>query len=241
MKVATFIAVAALVGVPGAAAPQTFAGNGAGGTPPFVLPSGMTPVTVETSDPGFSALLIGMDGSVLAELTAQPRQEVRLPREGRYLFEVRTEGSWRIALEPLDPMSVLEVSGRTDGDAAAGEESTAGWLAKGFGAGLVLGPIGTLLVTNRASRSDFSPGPTLAEQLAASDPVYRDAFREAYADRRRGDRRAAAIVGGLTGTAILGFVILQLTVWNQSSSSSGGSPDPGPAVDIQPAGMRPVW
>lgn len=238
------IAAAAAISPPAPAIAQSFSGTGAGATPLVLLLSGTTPVAVEASDDAFSALLLATDGSVVAELSAAPIQTVRIPSDGRYLFDVRTTGTWRISLERADSMTLREVQGRMDGEDAAAAASPAAWLGKGLGAGLLLGPIGTFLIVDRANRSDVSPGPRFDDRLAAADPAYREAFTEAFTDRQRGSRRAAALVGGLTGTAILGFVILQLTVWDESGSSTGGGNGNGGTTTTDtrpPAGFRLVW
>lgn len=220
-------AAAILLAFPATVAAQTFSGSGAGATPVFVLSSGPTTVSVEASDRAFVAFLLGTGGSVVAELTGTPQQEIRVPEDGRYLFEVRTSGVWRISVAGPDSMRALAIRGRIEGAQAAGNAPPAGWLARGLGAGLVLGPIGTALITQRAGRAD----PSLAEvveqeRLAGASATYAAAFREAYVDKLRSNRRTAALVGGITGTALLGFAILQLTVWDDGGEASGRPPPP---------------
>lgn len=236
--VAVAVAAATSLGVGSTpAAGQTFSGQGTGATPLFVLASGTTQVSVHAEDPTFTALLVGTDGSVAAELNADPRQSVTVEREGWYLFEVRAGRSWRIAVEASDSLRLLEIRGRLEGAAAAEARSSAGWLGRGLGAGLVLGPVGTLFVVDRAARGDLGPGPETRARLEAMPPLYQESFEEAFATQRRADRRAAALVGGLTGTAVLAFVILQLTVWGDGGGSGGPGPDPGPAHLI-PSGLQ---
>lgn len=223
------VLAAGLLALPGMTAAQTFNGAGPGATSPFVLLSGERSVEVTATPPGsFTAFLLSQDGSVVATLSGAEWQEIRVPSSGRYLFDVRASGSWTIRVEEPDPMRVQQARGRLDGaEAGRGSQASAAWLGKGLAGGLLLGPIGTAIAVQRAGRSEPTLPATLADRLAREDSNYAEAFQRAYADQWRGSQRAAALIGGITGTAILSFAILQVTVWKEQPRAEGEPPGNG--------------
>ena len=114
--------------------------------------------------------------------------------------------------------------GEWDGSLAARGIATGGWLATGLLSGVVAGPIGAGINYAVASSRDapLPPDSLLARPGTPQSGAYRDAFTEAYRARIRNTRQTAALVGGVTGTAIFGFIILQLANWDGGSGAGGG-------------------
>lgn len=114
--------------------------------------------------------------------------------------------------------------GEWDGMLAARGVATGGWLATGLLSGIIAGPIGAGINLAVASSRDTAPP---ADSLfmrpnAPQSGAYREAFSDAYRARIRANRRTASIVGGVTGTAIFAFVLLQVVNWDAGSGSGGG-------------------
>lgn len=225
---------AAMFALPGPSVAQSFSGNGPAATSPFVLLSGERAVTVSAAAPeSFEAYLLSQNGAVVATLSGAERQEIRVPTDGRYVIDVRASDSWSIRIQEPDAMQLERARGRIEGNEAAIAQSSAAWLGKGLVGGLLLGPIGTAIAVNRAGRGEPELSSSIEERLSTASPEYRAAFREAYADRARGSQRASALIGGVTGTAILTFAILQFTVWGEQEQAEGELPGTGtPAARV---------
>lgn len=224
------VLAAALLTLPGLSAAQSFSGTGPGATAPFVLLSGERFVAVSAAAPGsFTAFLLSQDGSVVATLKgADQRHRVRVPSDGRYLFDIRAQDEWSISVEEPDPVDLQRARGRIDGAEAGSRAAASGaWLGKGLIGGLLAGPIGTAFVYRRAGSSEPVLPETLVGRLARENVDYGETFREAYTDEWRGSQRSAALIGGITGTAVLTFAILQATVWRQQPTAKGGLPGDG--------------
>lgn len=121
----------------------------------------------------------------------------------------------------------LAEAGRTDGRRLAGRPGVLGYAAGGFAGGLPVGFVGLFAVftgraafvaptaagaavltatTVRANRAVVLP-PDVERGLERRSPEYGQAFRDAYAERLRGRRREAAVLGGIAGT-VAGFALL---------------------------------
>lgn len=96
--------------------------------------------------------------------------------------------------------------GAAEGGAAAETTGTGIYTASGFVGGLVLGPIGTALTYTLAAGSGTAPDEDLAEKIEREDRGYLLGFQQAYADRLRSRRKRSALLGGATGTALLGVL-----------------------------------
>lgn len=118
-------------------------------------------------------------------------------------------------------------AGRVDGRRLAGQPGVMGYAAGGFVGGLPVGFAGlfalgsgraglvaptvagvapftaTLVHSNRA----VVLPPRVERGLVRRSPEYGQAFRDAYAERLRGRRRSAAVLGGVAGT-VAGFALL---------------------------------
>lgn len=127
------------------------------------------------------------------------------------------------AAEPARELSPAE-RGRYDGMLAARGLSTAGWMATGFVGGLVAGPLGAGVnfAIASAREAPAPPESLIASSPASSTGAYREAFTDAYRARIRSNRRSASIVGGLTGSVVFAFVLLQVANWDAGSGSAGG-------------------
>lgn len=134
---------------------------------------------------------------------------VPLPAVGRYELRVDAPGSWAVRWRPASEAEVL-LRARDDARAAAGRARTDGALLAGLAGGTVLGPLGAALAVARAGRSASLP-PELERSVAQQPPLYAEAFRQAYADAVRRQRRTAALVGGVIGTGVFTTVALIAT------------------------------
>lgn len=114
--------------------------------------------------------------------------------------------------------------GRYDGMLAARGVATAGWMATGLIGGVVAGPIGAGVNFAIASAREAPDPPEslLTGAQASASGAYREAFTEAYRARIRSNRRSASIMGGLTGSVVFAFVLLQIANWDGGSGSAGG-------------------
>lgn len=125
--------------------------------------------------------------------------------------------------EPARQLSPAE-RGRYDGMLAARGVATAGWMATGLLGGMVAGPIGAGInfAVASARSAPAPPESLLAASPSSGSGAYREAFTEAYRARIRSNRRSASIVGGVTGSVVFAFVLLQLANWDAGSGSAGG-------------------
>lgn len=128
------------------------------------------------------------------------------------------------AVQPTVTEASPAQRGEWDGSLAGRGIATGGWLATGLFSGIVAGPIGAGINFAVASSRDapLPPDSLLARPGAPQSGAYREAFTDAYRARIRNNRKTAALVGGVTGSAIFAFIILQLANWDGGSGSSGG-------------------
>ena len=117
-----------------------------------------------------------------------------------------------------------QVQGSYEGERAAREVAAARWMGTGLLGGIVLGPIGAAANFMLASRGDATVPPELIATAEERGPMYSVAFQEAYRARVRSNRRVGALVGGVTGSLIFGFVIMQISNWGEVA---GTPPDTG--------------
>lgn len=87
---------------------------------------------------------------------------------------------------------------------AAQQGGTGGHFAGGFGLGVLLGPIGWVIAGLQASNSSVTiPGPA-----PGWTPEQQTQFALTYASEVRSSRTSAAIMGGVTGSLVLGAIVL---------------------------------
>jgi len=207
------------------AAAQNFEGAGSQVTPFFTLETGVAvfeyrhdghgefQVELFHEETGAVAVLVDAIGSVSGS------RAVSIPLPGRHLFNVSGSGSWTVsrrveaseaAVLDDDTMSLIR-------EEAAGV-GTAGWLAGGFGSGVLTGPLGTVIAVTAAGRSEVAAD--LGQRFTGPS---RDAFA-AEVQRRR---QRSAIIGGIAGTAVFTFAILRLVDFTGSGGGNGGEPGNG--------------
>jgi hypothetical protein len=226
----------------GGARAQSVSGTGQQASELFPLSAGLAVFELEHQGSGtFSVRLLNREGAVvevLAEAQGPFRgsKAVRVPRAGEYLFDVRADGAWSIrpregAAAASSPgvaadSSLLSVA-RYEGEQAARKKGAFGWMGAGLLGGATLGPVGAGLVIAAAVSRDSRVPTRMEGELEAHPAPYRDTFSEAYRRRLRAERRVAALVGGVTGTAIFGFVVAQIAHWDDGE---GGGPRGGGEV-----------
>lgn len=93
------------------------------------------------------------------------------------------------------------IRGRSDASVMHG---TTGWMLGGFASGLVLGLIGTGVITAVAATG--SPQPDLVPDT--TDP---SCYREGYSGKARSKNTVSALAGGLVGTAVWVVIVVSAT------------------------------
>jgi hypothetical protein len=104
---------------------------------------------------------------------------------------------------------------QVDGQAAATNVGTGGWLAGGYVSGVVLGLIGTAVTWAVAGNTNVELVPDKRLLIANQPLAYQQVYEKAYGDKVRSKRKSSALTGGLLGTAT--FLVIYL-----SATSGGG-------------------
>ena len=99
--------------------------------------------------------------------------------------------------------------GRLDGSVAAQSVGTGGWMAGGVVTGLLTGLIGTAVIWAVAGSSDVSVPADRRLQIASQPPTYQQSYEAGFGEKLKSKRKAAALGGGLLGTAA--FVLLYVS------------------------------
>jgi len=95
-----------------------------------------------------------------------------------------------------------------EGRELAKSEGTGGWFAGGVASGLLLGLVGTALITVAANSSSNDVPESRRSILATKRPDYSQAFARGYRDKLKSKKRTSAITGGLLGTAAFVAIIV---------------------------------
>jgi len=95
-----------------------------------------------------------------------------------------------------------------EGRELAESQGTGGWFAGGVGSGLVLGLIGTAVITIAAHNTGNNVPASQQSILANRPPDISQAFSQGYREKLKSKKRTSALTGGLLGTAV--FVILYI-------------------------------
>jgi hypothetical protein len=226
---------AALLSIPSAVDGQAFSGVGQMTTNFVELPAGAILVELEHAGDGdFRVRLLDAQGGLVALLTesrgaGEITRAVRIPTAGAYLFDVIASGSWQVRLhtdEAALRRANLAELGRSDGRHAARRRASARWLGFGFAGGLTLGPIGAggaYLLAGGRSAGDPPAMPADAGRLGSS---YREAFAAGYRDAVTGERRTAALVGGIVGAAANAVLVLHFARDGRGMDDDGLPPPP---------------
>jgi hypothetical protein len=100
------------------------------------------------------------------------------------------------------------VAAVAEGRELAESEGTGGWFAGGVGSGVLLGLIGTAVITVAANNSSNNVPASQQSILATKRPDYSQAFARGYREKLKSKKRTSALTGGLLGTAA--FVAIYL-------------------------------
>ena len=104
--------------------------------------------------------------------------------------------------------SEVMAKGRLDGTTAARSVGTGGWMAGGVVTGLFTGLIGTAVIWAVAGSSDVTV-PADRRLLIANEPAtYQQSFEGGFGEKLNSKRKAAALGGGLLGTAALVLLVV---------------------------------
>lgn len=232
----------------GPAMAQAYYGSGSETTGAVPLSAGR--VTVELDHDGrgrFAVRVAAADGEWRAAVidtvgSFAGTREIEIPRAGEYRLEVTASEAWMARLIPADaaareadPSSSAEelrAQARFDADRAARAAGGVPYLVGGLVGGTLLGPIGAGVAFAVASGRDTPVPPRLEAELATTDPAYAEAFRETFPDRLRSARKVSAITGGVAGSMVFFFLLVQLANWD----ADGGAPGPGPGDPVATVG-----
>ena len=217
-----------LLALANTAGAQHFVGAGSQVTLFFTLETGVVvfeyrhdgqgPFQVELlhEETGSVAVLVDATGPVSGS------RAVSIPLPGRHLFNVSGSGAWTLARRGEEaeapPPDYLDEDALREVQEEALGVGTASWLAGGFGSGLLTGPLGTIIAVTAAGRSEVAAD--LGKRFTGPS---RDAFA-AEVQRRR---QRSALIGGIVGTAVFTFAILQLLDFTGSGGGDGGEPGDG--------------
>ncbi len=229
----------------GSAPAQNVSGTGQQATDLFSLSAGLATFEIEHDGEGtFAVRLLDDQGELIDNLASatgafRGSKAVRVPRIGQYLYDVSATGAWSIRLRqrsgeetvtPARPAgrtevvsdSLLRSRGSYYGAQEANRVGAFPYMLGGLLGGLAAGPIGAGAAFAIASGRAASVPQQVQDTLAVREPIYREAYVESFQHRLRTNRRTAALVGGLTGTAIFAFAIAQVVNWSGGSGGSGG-------------------
>ena len=245
MSALALIGLIAVGVAPRNTAAQDFKGSGRDATRPFSLAAGLAVFESRHKGEGrFHVRLLDEQGnavSAVADATGPfgGAKAVQVPRTGLYVLDIAADGEWSIKLRSnetgiatngTDPE--LEAGAR-DGDSAAGQPGTFGTFGISMAASALTGPLGTLLVLNRAGAGAESAGRNATGALGVDrSPGYVAGYRDSYTQRLRDRRQRAALIGGVLGSAIFTFALFQLLDIGTSSATPDPIPDPDPAIIV---------
>lgn len=217
---------------------QSFSGHGSQRTDPFLLEPGVVDFSMDHIGTGpFLVELMDTQGGLVEQVVSAAGsfsgvQAVRIDRGGQYHFRVRATGPWSIQRRQTGEGAVPReehptVRGRTSGAAAAPSGWAWRWFSRGLAGGTLLGPLGAGVAVVRAGNSRVEvPGSPAPESPA--DPRYIAGFREGFEARVRSRRTEAAAVGGMIGSGVFIYVVLQLLDFDLSAERKGREPTPPP-------------
>ena len=121
-------------------------------------------------------------------------------------IEMENESAPSLGLRPAGPAQGWAPSPHAAATRAAARDRTGGYFMGGFGLGVLLGPIGWLIGGMNATSSNVV--------IPAADPRWtpqqQTQFAMSYANEVRKRRTNAAVLDGITGSAVLTTVALLL-------------------------------
>lgn len=228
------------------AAAQALSGTGQQATELFTLPEGLAVWEVEHRGTGrFTVRLLDERGALVAVLAEADgaftgSKAAQIPRAGRYLLDVAASGAWTARLrearpagmagpDPTPNAPLADSPGWEAGRRAAGNHWSWGWFGRGLVAGAAAGPVGGAIAAGLAGHGRF-PEPALGG-VTGADPLYDAAFRAGFRKRLVQERRKAAFVGSMAGTAVFVYWVLQLVeIQGQGGGGGDNGGGPGPVV-----------
>lgn len=231
-------ALALLAGSCSTAAAQSFNGMGQQATGLFPLNEGLAVWDLEYPGAGrFAVRLLDERGTVIEPLVDQlgpftGSRAVRVPRPGRYLLDVSASGPWSVRLR--GDSSAVPPPGQVEGENAARGAWSWGWFARGFAAGAIAAPVGAAVAASLAGKGRVMLPAEQHTALATREPLYAQGFEQGFVARIREQRRKSAIVGGMLGTGVFVFWLLQVTGIGGDEGSGEPPPPSPPVVVIQP-------
>lgn len=245
---AKWILLLSILAVPVSVAPadaQEFQGRGQDASRPFPLAAGLAVFESRYNGEGrFHVQLLDESGNLIGAVADATgvfggAKAIQIPRTGLYVIDVQAQGEWSVKLRSneagangLGP-GPEHLAGAEAGALAAREPGTGGTFALGFLGGVLTGPIGTLIVANRAGASAESAGRRVADTLPVDHPPgWVAGYRQSYTEQLRSRRTRAAFIGGIIGTGVFAFALIQLL--DIGGTSEGGDPgEPGnPAIVV---------
>ena len=252
LLIAVTLTVAAWV-CPTAAAAQRVTGAGQKASELFSLRAGLLVFELEHNGDGAFVVRLLDDHGALVDTLARTAgsfrgsRAVRIPRSGKYLYDVLADGSWTVAPRPSPeapaddrggpvPASAassvasssrsttdsIAVEATIDAEQAARRKGASRWMLGGLAGGTLLGPLGAGLVYAAANKTERAPLADVEARRAAHGDAYAETFARTFQAKRRSNRRVAALVGGATGTVVFGFIIAQIVNWSRDSGGAGG-------------------
>jgi hypothetical protein len=238
------VLIAAALADPSSAAAQQFSGTGQHATNFFERPAGLAVVELSHMGEGeFRVRLMDARGRPLEVLAhtrgvGQMTRALRIPSDGNYLFDIEASGAWEIHLREghaaFREAEMVEL-GRADGARAARSAGGARWMGLGLAGGVLLGPLGGGGVFALAGARPAGEPPPLPPDAAALGNTYRDAYLTAYRTSVASERRTAALVGGLIGSAANAMLLFNFARGRQGEDGDG--PPVTPEFHRAPAGF----
>jgi len=118
--------------------------------------------------------------------------------------------------------------GRFHGVQDAQHISTRGDFLRGFGWGLVAGPVGAVVAVRRSSSAAPPVPETRRRTFLDLGPEYEQGYQEGLADFFPPRRREATLAGSMIGSVGFAFILLQVVDLPGRRSLEGNLPDPDP-------------
>lgn len=136
---------------------------------------------------------------------------VRAQRIGGHTLQPPLEIDLVLPLLPTSPPDTLVERAHREGVAAGNETHPWGWFGRGFLGGIFGGPIGTVVAYRKAGQHEITP--LLPADLNFTDrhnQLYFESYTAGFGDRVRARRKGYALIGGVLGTGVLTYALLQL-------------------------------
>lgn len=148
--------------------------------------------------------------------------------EGRALRQRIEVDLVRPPLPTATPDTLADRAHR-EGATAAKETHPWGWFGRGFLGGIVGGPIGTVVAYRKAGQHDVTPPlPVDLDPTSHHYQPYLESYAAGFGDRARARRKGYALIGGVIGTGVLTYTLLQLFDIGGKAGGTMIAPPPDP-------------